>query len=135
MIQRTLPTTLRCTLLAAMATILAGCNASSDGPPRYQVSGTATLNGQPIPVGEVSLTPDTDKGNSGPGSVARIVDGKYQTESGMGVVGGPYTVSISAFDGVPVGESTEGTPLLQQPHKESVEFEKQDSVKDFAITK
>lgn len=125
----------RALLMALAAALIVGCGGNTDGPPRYQVSGTVTLNGQPVPVGEISLTPDTDKGNSGPGSVARIVDGKYHTESGMGIVGGPYTVSISAFDGVPVGESTEGTPLLAQPHKESVEFEKKDSVKDFAITK
>ena len=110
-----------------------GCTSSGDGPPRYKLSGNAKYQGKPIPVGEVSLTPDTSQGNDGPGSVARIKDGKYETEPEMGVVGGPYVVRITAFDGVAVGESTEGTPLLNQPYEEQVQLEKKDSMKDFDI--
>ena len=121
------------TLFALVTIFLTGCGSSGDGPPRYKLSGTANYKGQPIPVGEISFTPDSAAGNDGPGSVARIKDGKYQTEPDMGVVGGPYVVRITAFDGVPVGESTDGTPLLQQPHEEKVELEKKDSTKDFNI--
>ena len=123
---------LAATFALALA-LLVGCGSGGDGPPRYKLSGTANYQGKPIPVGEISLTPDSAKGNDGPGSVARIKDGKYETEADMGVVGGPYVVRITAFDGVPVGESTEGTPLLKQPHEEQVELEKQDSTKDFNI--
>lgn len=120
-------------MFALAAIFFAGCNSASDGPPRYKLSGSATHQGKPIPVGEISLTPDSSKGNDGPGSVAQIKDGKYETEPDMGIVGGPYVVRITAFDGVPVGESTQGTPLLQQPYQESVEFEKNDATKDFNI--
>jgi len=118
---------------ALTAAFLLGCNSSGDGPPRYKLSGTANYQGKPIPVGEISLTPDSEKGNDGPGSVATIKDGKYATEPDGGIVGGAYVVQITAFDGVPVGESTQGTPLMQQPHQEKVELEKADATKNFNI--
>lgn len=120
-------------MFALAAAFFVGCNSGGDGPPRYKLSGNATHQGKPIPVGEITFTPDASKGNDGPGSVARIKDGKYETESDGGLVGGAYVVRIVAFDGVPVGESTEGTPLLEQPYEESIEFEKQDATKDFNI--
>ena len=118
---------------ALSAAYFLGCNSADDGPPRYKLSGTANYQGKPISVGEISLTPDVAKGNDGPGSVAQIKDGKYETEADGGIVGGAYVVRIAAFDGIPVGESSQGTPLLQQPYEEHVEFPKQDSTKDFNI--
>jgi hypothetical protein len=121
-------------LFSVAALALSGCG-TSDGPERYDLSGKATFKGQPIPFGEITLTPDAAQGNKGPGSTATIKDGAYRTEPGMGVVGGPYVVRIMAFDGVAVGESLEGSPLLQQPYEEAVVLESKDSVKDFDVPK
>ncbi len=66
----------------------------------------------PVPVGEVIFRPDSEQGNEGPGSVARIREGRYQTEAGKGVVGGPYVVEIVGFDGIASTESTDGGVLF-----------------------
>jgi hypothetical protein len=108
----------------------AGCDA---GPKRYSVSGTVTLGGQRVLAGEIVFEPDSAKGNNGPGSVARIKDGRYQTEPNLGVVGGPYVVRILPMSGTPSGELLDGKPLLPAPYVENVEFPTDDSSKDFDI--
>ncbi len=110
---------------------VAGCG--EDGPKRYQVSGRVTYQGNPIPVGEVVFEPDPSKNNSGPGSVAQIKDGAYRTEPGMGVVGGPYIVRIVGFDGVPAGDSTQGTGLFSAPWETTVDLPQEDTVQDFEV--
>src|SRR5262249_10867397 len=107
-----------------------GCDAALK---RYSVSGTVTLDGHPVPAGEIVFEPDSAKGNNGPGSVARIKNGRYQTEPRLGVVGGPYIVRILPSDGTPPPDIIDGKPLLPQPHVENVEFPASDSSKDFDI--
>jgi hypothetical protein len=113
-----------------------GCGGSTDGPKRYAVSGSVTFQGQPVPKGFITLEPDSDRGNSGPGGGTEIVNGKYDTKVAAGVVGGPYKVRIVGTDGVPVTESgeelTEGKPLFA-PFETTIEFPTQNSVKDFAV--
>ncbi len=121
---------LNCCLALTFALCLVGCE--KEGPARYEVSGTVTYNGQPVPVGEVVFEPDTYQGNSGPGSVAQIRDGIYQTEPGMGVMGGAYIVRIVGFDGVSVGDSTAGTGLFP-PYETTVELPQDDAVQDFNV--
>ncbi len=114
----------------AFVLCLVGCG--SEGPDRYKVTGTVTYNGQPVPVGEVVFEPDASQGNSGPGSVAQIKDGKYQTEPGMGVMGGAYIVRIVGFDGVPVGDSTAGTGLFP-PYETTVNLPEEGVTQDFEV--
>lgn len=115
---------------------IAGCGKSSDGPQRYAVSGAVTYQGKPVPKGFITLEPDADRGNSGPGGGTEIVNGQYNTKVEGGVVGGPYKVRIVGTDGVPATvsgeELTEGKPLFQ-PYETTVEFPKQASVQDFAV--
>jgi hypothetical protein len=118
--------------LAAMLPILAsGCGGDS-GPQRYDLSGAVSFDGKPVPVGEISLAPDASQGNSGPGCIALIKDGQYKTEPGMGILGGPYTVQILGFDGIPVGEATDGTALFP-PYETKVDFPKEATTHDFAV--
>lgn len=100
-------------LLAFVLTLgaVSGCGGNT-GPGRYELSGSVTYQDKSVPAGEISFTPDSSKGNSGPGSIARIVDGRYQTEPGKGIVGGAYTVRIYGYDGVAIPESSDGTPLF-----------------------
>jgi len=61
-----------------------------------------TFDGQPIPAGEIILTPDAAKGNSGPQGVAEIRDGKYDTAWGKpvrGAAGGPTVFRVTGMTG------------------------------------
>jgi hypothetical protein len=74
-----------------------GCGDS--GPRRYDLSGTVTFDGKPIPAGSIVFQPDTTAGNSGPQGTAEIRDGKYDTaQGGKGVVGGPHVVRVRGLD-------------------------------------
>lgn len=114
--------------------IIAGC--SDSGPRRYQVSGTVTYKDQPVPKGFITFEPDDSKGNEGPGGGSPIVNGKYTTEEGKGISGGPYRVKIVGYDGVPSKESGEelldGRPLFP-PYETTVDFPKESTSKDFVV--
>ena len=108
----------------------------SGGNQGHQVIGNVTFDGKPVPKGYITFAPDAEKGNSGPGCGADIVDGKYATMPGKGVVGGAYRVKIIGYDGVPVIESGEtmsnGKPLFL-PFTTTVEFPKTITTKDFEV--
>ncbi|MEM7452996.1 MAG: hypothetical protein AAF456_01450 [Planctomycetota bacterium] len=121
--------------------VLSGCSGNED-PRTIQISGTVTLNGEPIRNGKISFSPDTQQGNSGPMGVARIKDGKFDTTDigGRGVVGGPHRVEIenllpSPGDGEE--EIIEGAPAPSQNPIEGGHFEDWDIPTDAAnpITK
>lgn len=119
------------TAMACLLGLVNGCGSPS-GPARYAVSGKVTYQGMPVPVGEIIFRPDAEAGNEGPGSVATIRDGAYTTESGKGLVGGPYVVEIVGFDGVSVAEATEGGVLFN-PISRKINFPKADSTRDFSL--
>jgi hypothetical protein len=62
------------------------------------LSGTATYDDKPIPYGSIMFEPDTEKGNSGSGGAADIVNGHYKTRKNGGVGTGAYRVTIYGFD-------------------------------------
>ncbi len=90
-------------LMLTAALLMAGCG-GGDGPERYDLSGTVTFAGKPVPAGSIVFQPDTSKGNSGPQGVADIRDGKYDTSDGKGLIGGPHIVRITGFDAVAASE-------------------------------
>jgi hypothetical protein len=98
----------------------AGCSKSPEAPVRYHVSGTVTLDGQPIPYGEVLFTPDAAKKNSGPQGIAPIKDAKYDTAvGGRGVAGGPTIVRVNGMTG-PGGKTLcEYEMLIDLPRADS----------------
>ncbi len=117
---------------ALLPLLLAGCGG---GPVNYQVSGTVTYDGKPVPVGEVVFEPDTSKGNNGPGSVADIKDGKYTTTSGKGVVGGAYIIRVTGFDGVMTNpEASYGAVLFPQ-YEERVDLPEGTTEKNIVVPK
>jgi len=67
----------------------------------FQLSGEATWNGKPIPLGMIIFSPDGSEGNSGPQCIAQIVDGHFATNGVKGHVGGAHRVDLFATDGVP----------------------------------
>ncbi|MEN6496572.1 MAG: hypothetical protein ABFD16_19975 [Thermoguttaceae bacterium] len=119
-------------LLGAAALALSGC-APSSGPGQYTLSGAVLYQGKPVPVGEITLSPDGARGNTGPGAIASIKDGKYQTLPGKGIVGGAYVVQIVGFDGVPVDAMSSAGTALFPPYETRVEFPCESTTHDFAI--
>lgn len=96
--------------------LLAAGGCGSEGPRRYELSGTVTYRGTPLPVGTLLFEPDTGRGNRGPGTLVEVREGRYRTMPGQGVVGGPYLVRITGFDGKgdDRGESQQGRPLFPE---------------------
>lgn len=106
--------------------LLSGCGILGDsGPARYEVNGTVTYKGQPVPYGEIIFEPDSSKGNEGPAARATIENGKYLTDKEKGVVAGDLRVRITGYDGkAPPGGGTmphgqtlfaEHVELINQP--------------------
>jgi hypothetical protein len=65
-------------IAASAATALTGCGAGSSGKPTAHLSGTLTIDGQPVPantVGSVTFRPP-GSGQASP-VTAQVVDGKY----------------------------------------------------------
>jgi hypothetical protein len=97
-------------LVLSLVLLTLGCGAGD--ATSIHLNGTVTHKGQPVPRGQIMFAPDTAKGNSGPGSMAVIKDGKYSTKEGLAIVGGPHIVRIEGFDGVPDGDNADGAPLF-----------------------
>ena len=84
-------------------TSLVGCG----GVKRVSVSGTVTLDGQPVDGGILTFNPDTAKGNTGTFKCSsQVKDGRYELEtvgvtrsdSGSGVPLGWYKVTYTVID-------------------------------------
>src|SRR5690242_9345544 len=88
---------------AAVLVVLAAAVGCSDGgPKRYRLTGTVAFDdGTPIPEGEVLLTPDAAKKNTGPQGRAPIRDGKFDTDAGdgLGFAGGPTVIRVNGMSG------------------------------------
>tara|TARA_R110002095_G_scaffold151355_1_gene130896 strand:- start:3500 stop:3943 length:444 start_codon:yes stop_codon:yes gene_type:complete len=77
--------------------LTSSCSRYDDAVKRYTVSGLMTYDGKPVPAGLVFFEPDSRQGNSGPGGVAEILDGHYQTKPNKGIVGGPHIVRVIGY--------------------------------------
>jgi hypothetical protein len=98
----------RTIVLAGLLALVAGC--ADKGDTLYDVSGTATYDGKPIPAGIIYFDPDGSTG--GTQGFANIRDGKFTTAvDGRGVKGGTYLVRVSGYDGKPGNEAPLGKPL------------------------
>ncbi len=112
-----------------------GCGGGGgDGPPRFDVSGSVTFNSQPVPFGRIVFDPDTAAGNKGPQGFAEIRDGRYDTRTGRGIVGGAHVVRISGFGKDPkTGNEDNPVPALFPDYQTKVELPKQESTQDFEV--
>ena len=90
--------------LLAILMFLAGCAllgcGNSNEPKRNRVSGKVTFDGTPVVFGDVLITPDGAKKNSGAQGFANIRDGQYDTSAsgGKGYGGGPAVLRVIGFD-------------------------------------
>ena len=74
--------------------IMAGCGGADDELPRESISGTVTLNGEPLKAGSIQFQP-TGQGGGNAGS-ATITDGNYSIAKVEGLVPGKYLVLITS---------------------------------------
>jgi hypothetical protein len=100
------------TVVIAMVLVGGGCGSRNKGPQRFQVSGTVTYDGEPIPVGTIYFEADAARGNTGPVSIVPIEDGRYDTKAAqvLGPVQGPLSVRISGSQKIEPGG--EPVPVL-----------------------
>jgi hypothetical protein len=84
-------------VLAVIAIATSGCGKT--GPQRFEVTGTVTYDGEPLPRGTIRFEPDASKGNRGPVGIAAIEAGRYSTaeEGARGVLQGPLVVWITGL--------------------------------------
>lgn len=124
-------------LLGAMLCMLGqSCGSGGSGVKLYDVSGTVTYDGKPIPYGSILFIADADEGNSGPQGVATIEDGKFDTaNAGRGVVGGAYTVIIKgrSVQGSQQDDEGEADPPLFSDYKTTASFPKENSIQKFDV--
>lgn len=113
-------------LALALSVGVTGCG-GSDGPQRFKLSGTVTYKGAPLARGDIALSPDNEKQNSGPGSFCTIENGQFTTAPGAGVVGGPYVLIINGYDADP-----DAKPLFTD-HRVELDLPRSDSVQNIDI--
>jgi hypothetical protein len=117
-------------LVAAFA--LVGCDREEV---LYDVTGTVTFDGKPIPKGLIFFDPDVTKGGTGPQGFANILDGKFTTAvQGKGVRGGAYVVRVNGYDGKEAPEAPFGQYLFPE-YEEKRELPKENSHLDLSIAK
>jgi hypothetical protein len=111
-------------LLVVALTALAGCGSEER---TYNVSGTVTFNGKPIPKGLIFFDPDVSKKTPGQQGFANILNGKYTTAvEGKGVRGGAYQVRVLGYDGKEAPEAPFGQYLFPE-YSTTKELPQQDS--------
>lgn len=121
--------------VVAVVALTVGCGRTT-GPARYDLAGTITYDGKPVPAGSIVFAPDTSKGNDGPGASADIKDGVYRLGPGRGTIGGPHVARISGFDGKPIQDgpivNPMGKPLFANVQI-SIDLPKQAATHNIAI--
>jgi hypothetical protein len=74
-----------------------GCTGSGDDLPREAVSGTVTLDNQPLANGSISFMPPSG-GGTATGGGSTITNGKFSIPRETGLVSGTYNVAIYASE-------------------------------------
>ena len=83
-------------LLPLALLVLAGC-----GDGTYPISGSLSVDGQPVPKGRVTIAPDGSGGSRGNPISAAVRDGRFDTGDSRVQGGGSYRLNIKSYDGVP----------------------------------
>jgi hypothetical protein len=85
--------------------LLIGCK-PHDGITRFDLSGSVTHNGKPIPSGTIMFLPDVTQNNMGAPGFAVIENGHYNTnKKGNSPVGGQHEIIIDGRDGISYADS------------------------------
>lgn len=120
-----------CVLFVVVVT--SGCGPAG-GASRVNVSGAVTFDGQPVPAGRVTFTPDMAKGGKGVQGYAVIEGGKYNTAApgGDGPSVGSFIVHVDGV-GEKSADYPKGKPLCA--HEFPFEVAAGNSTKDIDVPK
>lgn len=106
----------------------------------YELSGTVTFDGKPLPFGKIVFEPDIQQGNTGPAGHADIRNGKYDTrQSGRGTTGGPHVIAISGYGDpemvydVDAEQKKEVPKLLFRRHEQRTDIPASKATMDFDV--
>ena len=108
------PVWMSCAAMSMLALCcMVGCGS---GGAAAGVSGTVTVNGEPLAEGAIQFLPD--EGTDGKGAAAKIAAGSYSVPIGETLMAGKHTVRIMAYRGT--GVMIEGEPAID-PESETVD--------------
>jgi len=105
-------------LPAALAVIFVGCSEDSDGLPRQAISGTVTLEGQPLQDGSIQFLPTSQREVLSGGAV--VADGRFSISRREGLTPGDYRVVITSAPSETSVRPTEAPGLAPEPAKERI---------------
>jgi hypothetical protein len=99
----------------ALCVAIGGCGGgATDDRPRREVSGTVTLDGQPLARGTIQFQPTSP--NEGVAAAGEIKEGKFAIPRDQGPVPGDYIVSISSVgSSAPPPPGPPGAPTPPPP--------------------
>ena len=99
-------------VFALASCLLMGC---SGGSTTFDVKGTVTFDGKPVPAGRIDFFPDATQGNEGPQGFAIIKNGVFDTSQpgGQGHSGGAMLIKVEGFDGKSDNPKFPGTPIFK----------------------
>jgi len=83
--------------------VLIGCGGSA-GPARYEVTGTASINGEPVQGAGIQFMPRTDDIANAPTASGYVKDGEFRIVSAVGAIAGPQDVEIRIAEQVDSSE-------------------------------
>lgn len=116
-----------------LLTAAIGCRSSNDLE-TYPISGTITYQGKPVPVGSITLVPDSSQGNRGAAVSMEIVDGKFDSaNASRGHVGGPHIATIVGLDGNGDGDLFPNGYMLFQDYQVTLDLPKDSSTNDIIV--
>lgn len=119
------------TILLLAATI--GCG-SQTGPTTYPISGTVNYQGEPVPIGSITLVPDSTQGNRGAAVSLEIVDGKFDSaNAARGHVGGPHVATIVGLDGKGDGDLFPKGFMLFQDYQVKLDLPMEGSTQEIVV--
>jgi hypothetical protein len=106
-----------------LAVFAAGCG-SSDGPERFDVSGTLTYEGKPIPYGIIVFSNKETLYDTG----CTIEDGEYESQDGKGHTGGKFKVSVEAWTAMAEAWEDEAPKLFTGTYNKEIELAPENTV-------
>jgi hypothetical protein len=85
----------RAVIFGLLTAVIASCGCGGSDSQRVVLTGAVTYQGEPVANGTVLFAPCD--GTTGPSIVAKIVDGRYRTDSQGGLASGNYRVEILGY--------------------------------------